>query len=163
MKILDISHNDDLRAVAQKCNLNFRQLAFSARDGTARQGRTNDRNIVIAVDAAVSELTSTTIPNEVAAQISGLEIPAQIGTEVANQLASQDIPGQVSSAVAAEDIHGQVATEVSAQMPGAFPPVGACMLMQADPSGSYPGTTWQQTDSVTTDTSVVIPLWERIA
>lgn len=131
MEIIDISHNDDLQVIAQKCNTNFKQLAFSASQGLKKQGRTSDSSAEAMISAAVADISNVIVPNEVAGQIQ-----------------AQGIPQMVSN-------------EVAAQMP--IPPIGSYLMTQTDPASIYPSTTWQQSDTVTTDGSTVIPLWERTA
>lgn len=78
MEIVDISHNDDLRTVAQKCNTNFKQIAFSTEQGLRRQGRSSDSSAEAMIAVAVAEITNVTVPNEVASQISAADIPSQV-------------------------------------------------------------------------------------
>lgn len=69
-------------------------------------------------------------------------------TQSISELESVTIPQAVSS-------------EVSSQISNAYPPVGSYVMAASAPS--YAGTTWSQVDSVTTDGSTVIPIWERTA
>ncbi len=158
MQIVDLSQNDDIRAVIEKCNLNFKQLVFFARQSIKKQGRQNDDNTEHMIIVAVNDLVTITIPSEVSYQINQSDIPGKISDEVAEQL-----PGKIQDAIDEADIPQLVEDEVTEQMPQAFPPVGSYIMMQSNPSSSYQGTTWQQTDSITTDTSVVIPIWERMS
>lgn len=100
MGLLELSHNDDIRAVVQKCNLNFRQLADSIRQAVGREGRSIETDVSQMIATAIGGLIDTTIPNEVALQISNANIPGQITTEVGEQLTDLDIPGLVNTAVA---------------------------------------------------------------
>jgi len=100
MGLLELSHNDDIRAVVQKCNLNFRQLADSIRQAVGREGRSIETDVSQMISTAISGLIDTTIPNEVALQISNANIPGQITAEVGEQLIDLDIPGLVNTAVA---------------------------------------------------------------
>ena len=45
--------------------------------------------------------------------------------------------------------------------PNAYPPVGSYLMAQSSPASSYPGTTWQQVDTVGTTGGLSIPLWQR--
>ena len=144
MEILDLSHNDDLIDVIRKCNMNFKQLAFSAAQGIKAQGRASGSAAETMVADAVNELTNVTIPNEVASQI-----------------ANTDIPSIVNDAIDALDISQMVSDEVAAQ--AVVPPIGSYLIMQTDPSAMYPGTTWQQTYTIGTTGGPTLPLWERTA
>ncbi len=42
MNLVDLTHNDDFKSIAEKCNLNFKQLAFSLNRLSKRQGRDED-------------------------------------------------------------------------------------------------------------------------
>lgn len=84
MQIINLSHNDSLEAAMQKCNLNFKELAFSADQALKKQSRAMQKAINVAVD----ELVSTTIPNEVSNQIALLDIPGQVSAEVAAQIST---------------------------------------------------------------------------
>jgi hypothetical protein len=77
-------------------------------------------------------------------EITNVTVPA----EVSAQIASQDIPQMVSDAIAAIAI---------------VPPVGSYLMSQTNPSGTYTGTTWQQVDTISTDSSTIIPLYQRTA
>lgn len=77
-------------------------------------------------------------------EITNVTVP----TEVSAQIASQDIPQMVSDAVAAVAI---------------VPPVGSYLMSQTNPSSTYTGTTWQQVDTISTDSSTIIPLYQRTA
>lgn len=77
-------------------------------------------------------------------EITNVTVPA----EVSAQIASQDIPQMVSDAVAAAAV---------------VPPVGSYLMSQTNPSSIYAGTTWQQVDTVSTDSSTIIPLYQRTA
>lgn len=89
---------------------------------------------IVDVESLMESITSL---SDDVARMESVTIP----NEVASQIAAQDIPGLVSQASA--------------------PPVGSYMMSQSSPASSYSGTTWQQVDSVTTDGSVTIPLWQR--
>lgn len=154
MQIVDLSQNDDLRAIIEKCNLNFKELAFFARQSIRKQGRQNDDNTEQMIIATVNDLVTITIPSEVSYQINQSDIPGKVSDEVEEQL---------RDAIDDADIPQLVEDEVAEQMSSAFPPVGSYIMMQSDPSSSYQGTTWQRADSITTDTSVVIPIWERMS
>lgn len=95
MQIVDLSQNDDVRAVIEKCNLNFKELAFSARQSIKKQGRQNDDNAERTIINAVHELITTTIPGEVSYQIGQADIPGKVD----DAIIAADIPGQVSDAV----------------------------------------------------------------
>lgn len=144
MEILDLSHNDDLIDVIRKCNMNFKQLAFSATQGIKAQGRASGSAAEMMVADAINELTNVTIPNEVAGQLSNL-----------------DVPGMVDDAITDADIPQMVSDEVASQM--VIPPVGSYLMMQSDPSLTYVGTTWSQVDTITTTNVMLVPLWERTA
>lgn len=77
-------------------------------------------------------------------EITNVTVPA----EVSAQIASQDIPQMVSDAVAAAAV---------------VPPVGSYLMSQTNPSSMYAGTTWQQVDTISTDSSTIIPLYQRTA
>lgn len=77
-------------------------------------------------------------------EITNVTVPA----EVSAQISSQDIPQMVSDAVAAAVV---------------VPPVGSYLMAQTNPSGTYTGTTWQQVDTISTDSSTIIPLYQRTA
>lgn len=49
MEILDLSHNDDLTAIVRKCNLNFRNLAWSARQAIGKQSRIDTEAVMQAM------------------------------------------------------------------------------------------------------------------
>lgn len=152
MQIVDLSQNDDVRAVIEKCNLNFKELAFFARQSIRKQGRQNDDNAEQMIIVAVNDLVTITIPSEVSYQINQADIPGKVSDEVEEQL--QD-------AIDDADIPQLVEDEVTEQMPSAFPPVGSYIMSQFDPGNDYPGTVWQQVDTITTDGSTTIPLWQR--
>ena len=85
MEIVEITQSDDLMAVARKGAINFRRLATHVEQSVRKQGRINVDGIMEVVSSLaddLAELESTTLPNEVAAQV-----------------AAQDIPGQVDDAV----------------------------------------------------------------
>ena len=77
-------------------------------------------------------------------EITNVTVPA----EVSAQISSQDIPQMVSDAIAAIAI---------------VPPVGSYLMSQTNPSSTYVGTTWQQVDTISTDSSTIIPLYQRTA
>lgn len=146
MEIVNLSHNDSIPTIARKCNQNFKQLAWSSSQAMKKQGRMEEADVSDALIGVYDEIAS---------------IAGSIVTEVSLQVAAQDIPGKVGDAIAAQDIPQMVSDEVTAQM--IVPPVGSYLMTQADPSAIYANTTWQQSDTMTTDGSVVIPLWERMA
>ena len=150
MQILDLVHNDDLHNVIDKCNLNFKELAFAMRQAIKKQGRQSDESASREINEAVNQLVVTTIPNEVASQIASSDIPGLVNREVSNQILAADIPTLVSN-------------EVEDKMPMAFPPIGSYIMMDSSPESSYDGTTWMQVDTIITETSVTIPLWKRTA
>lgn len=142
MEIVEITQSDDLMAVARKCAINFRRLATHVEQSVRKQGRINVDGIMEVVRSLaddLAELESTTLPNEVAAQVAAQDIPGQVATQVA----AQDIPGQVENAV-------EEATT---------PPVGTYVL--ADSSPSHAGTTWQQVGTVIVTGGGSVPLWHR--
>lgn len=146
MEIAKLSQNDDLPTVIRKCNVNFRQLAFSARQAIKKQSRIDMGGVdeeIGAITQSINELTNVTLPQMVSEQVT-----AAVPAEVATQIAAANIPQMVSD-------------EVASQM--VVPPVGSYLLMQSDPSSMYVGTTWQQNDTVDTTGGAQIPLWERTA
>jgi len=99
MELINITHNDDLRSVANKCNINFKQIGTTLanllkRQNMVERGVTNDT-----INQAVTTITNVTIPNEVTSQINALDIPDSISSEVTTQIAAADIPGQVADAL----------------------------------------------------------------
>ena len=108
MQIADLSHNDSLETVVEKCNLNFRELAYATRQSIRKMGRQSDDEAARLINDAVASLISTTIPNEVTSQLNAADIPGQVSNEVTTQISTADIPGQVSDAITAADIPGQV-------------------------------------------------------
>lgn len=147
MEIVEISQNDDLITIARKCNLNFKQMAWSSSQATKRQSRIDSGETTAAIEQLIEQL-QVDIPNEVAAQISNLDVPGMVSTAVTTQITNADIPGTV-------------ATEVGNQIQTAYPPVGAYLMCGHDPSNDYDGTTWQLFDTITTDTSQSISVWNR--
>jgi len=145
MEIVNLTHNDDLFAIARKCNTNFKRLASSINQSVKKQSRIDSEVTAEDLANAVNTLVQVAIPNEVTAQIASADIAGQVATEVSEQITAADIPQMVSD---------EVASQVS-------PPVGAYVMSDTMPS--YPGTTWVQADTVTTTGSLVIPLWERTA
>lgn len=133
MGLLELSHNDDTRSIVQKCNLNFRELSKSMAQSIGREGRSIETDVSQMIATAMSGIVDTVIPNEVALQISNANIPRLVSDEVALQIQT------------------------------AYPPIGSYLLVATDPSTQYVGTTWQQTDAVTTDGGTVVPLWQRTA
>lgn len=104
MEIVEITQSDDLMAVARKCAVNFRQMAWYIDQAVRKQGRIDVEDVMTAVSGLsdeITEMVNVTMPNEVAAQI-----------------AAQDIPGQVEDAV-------EEATT---------PPVGTYVLADSSPS-----------------------------
>lgn len=87
MRIIDISTNDDTAAIAKKCNINFKQLAFDASQGTKSQSQLDQASVSAALSAVnnrVDALTNTRIPQEVKAQVEAA-LPAMVKAEVAKQ------------------------------------------------------------------------------
>lgn len=146
MEIAKLSQNDDLLAVIRKCNVNFRQLAWSARQSLQKQSRIDMEDVSSEIDGITQSIVE--LENVILPQMVSDEVDAKVPAEVTMQIAAADIPQMVSD-------------EVAAQLP--TPPVGSYLMTQTDPATTYPGTTWQQSDTITTDGSNVIPLWERIA
>jgi hypothetical protein len=165
MELLDLSHNDDTASIARKCNANFKRMWLTIKNMTNNQTRNERDETSHSINNAVNSLVNTTIPNEVSSQISSLDIPNQIRTSVANQISSLDIPNQISTEVAdqiaSEDIPQIVSDEIDNRMTDVYPEIGACIISNNMPS--YDDTTWQQIDTITTDSSITIPIWERIA
>lgn len=146
MEIAKLSQNDDLLAVIKKCNINFQQLAFSARQAIKKQSRIDMGGVdeeIRTITQSISELVNVTLPQMVSEQVAAV------------------VPAEVTTQIAAEDIPQMVSDEVASQM--VVPPVGSYLLMQSDPSTMYAGTTWQQNDTVDTTGGAQIPLWERTA
>jgi hypothetical protein len=137
MDIVNISQSDDLATVARKCDTNFKQVSWSLRQYVNKQGRIAGDQ----VDRAI-----TVIRDEVDGLVAGL--PGMVSNEVTTQLNAMDLPTIIEE-------------EVESQMQGIYPPLGSYLLTNYDPSNDYPGTYWQQVDSVTTDGNVTIPLWQR--
>lgn len=52
MEIIDLSHNDDLVTIAKKCNINFKNLAWSDKNAVKNQSRID----MSEVDAAITAL-----------------------------------------------------------------------------------------------------------
>lgn len=69
MQIINLSHNDSIDAIVEKCNLNFKELAFSTSQSIKKQSRIDTSDVASAINQIVSDLTNIVIPNEVAAQI----------------------------------------------------------------------------------------------
>lgn len=113
MEIARLTHNDDTFAIVRKCNANFKELAWSARQAIEKQSRID----VEAVTQAISSIQDDIL-------------------NIVNVL----IPGAVDQAM---------------------PPIGSYVLSDFDPTDSYPGTLWQQVDTITTDGMVQIPVWQR--
>jgi len=90
MGLIILSHNDDVRAIADKCNLNFRELSKSMAQALEREGRSIDTDVSQMIAAAMSGLVDTVIPNEVALQISNANIPRLVMDEVASQIETED-------------------------------------------------------------------------
>lgn len=97
MEIAKLSQNDDLLAVIRKCNVNFQQLALSARQAIKKQSKIDMDN----VSAEISGITQTLVnlENVVLPQMVSDEVDAKVPTEVATQIAAADIPGQVANAL----------------------------------------------------------------
>ena len=144
MQLIELSHNDDATSIVNKCNINFKNMWFTLKKMTGKQTRYERSETDNIINNVVDSLVTTTIPNAVTSQI-----------------AAQDIPGQISNAIAQEDIPQIVADEVDQRMPDAYPEIGTYVISNSMPS--YSGTTWQQADTITTDSSVTIPVWERIS
>lgn len=107
MNIIDIFHNDDLVTVIRKCNENFRQLAWN----TSQTSKLQSISDMSGVSAALADMQS--------------EI---------NDLTTQTIPSEVAAQVTAADIPGQVSSEVTAQMASYAPPVGSYLIADQQPS-----------------------------
>lgn len=150
MEIAKLSQNDDLLAVIRKCNINFRQLAFSARQAIKKQSRIDTEEMSEAISREISSITQTI------AELTNVTLPQMVSEQV-----SAAVPAEVTTQIAAANIPQMVSDEVASQM--VVPPVGSYLLMQSDPSSMYVGTTWQQNDTVDTTGGAQIPLWERTA
>lgn len=153
MEIVELSHNDSLVSVIRKCNVNFKQITWLISSLVKKQSRTDmghTEEMINDIHNDITRMVDTVIPGEVSSQIQQQDIPGKVSNEVSGQLTALDIPTMV-------------ADEVTTQMSVAFPPVGSYVISMADPSASYQGTTWQQVDSITTDGSAMIPLWERVS
>lgn len=134
MEIVNLSPNDDTGTIARKCNTNFKQLAWSSSQAIKRQGRESIEDIeaeIESIEQTLGNVVRVTIPNEVSSQIS-----------------EQNIPGQIDSAF-------------DARISEAYPPIGSYIISQSSPAPSYSGTTWQQTDTITTNEGTTIKLWKR--
>jgi hypothetical protein len=140
MNILDIRQTDDLAVVARKCDANFKQVSWALRQYTDRQ----DRQAADEIDKVIRRINDDL--TDLAHQLESL--PSMVTNEVGMQLSAMDIPTVIEE-------------EVESQMQGIYPPLGSYVLTNNDPGNDYPGTYWQQVDSVTTDGSLVIPLWQR--
>lgn len=144
MNIVDIRQTDDLAVVARKCDANFKQVSWALRQYTDRQ----DRQAADEVDKVVRRINDDlTDLSQQLEELTG-SLPGMVTDEVTTQLNALDIPTIVEE-------------EVESQMQGIYPPLGSYILTNNDPGNDYPGTYWQQVDSVTTDGSLVIPLWQR--
>jgi hypothetical protein len=88
MQIIALSRNDSIEAIAEKCNLNFKELAFSSEQYVKKQGRIYNAKIQQEISVAVDGLITTTIPNEVSNQITDADIPGLVSSEVASQIGS---------------------------------------------------------------------------
>ena len=165
MELLDLSHNDDTVSIARKCNTNFKRMWITIKNMTNNQTRNERDKTSHFINDAINSLVNTTIPNIVSSQIASLDIPNQIRTSVANQISLLDIPNQIRTEVAnqilSEDIPQIVSDEIDNRITDAYPKIGACIISNNMPS--YDGTAWQQIDTITTDSSITIPIWERIA
>ena len=137
MRIVDISVNDDTRTIAQKCNTNFKQLAFDASQGTRSQSQLDQAAVsqaLSAVNNRVDGLTNRTIPDEVTRQVN-------------------------------EKLPGLVAQEVARQMPepvDTTPPMGSYLLFDTSPEGLYEGTLWEQVGTLQLSDELGIPVWKRV-
>jgi hypothetical protein len=140
MNILDIRQTDDLAVVARKCDANFKQVSWALRQYSDRQ----DRQAADEIDKVIRRINDDL--TDLANQLESL--PSMVTNEVGMQLSAMDIPTVIEE-------------EVESQMQGIYPPLGSYVLTNNDPGNDYPGTYWQQVDSVTTDGSLVIPLWQR--
>lgn len=104
MEIVNLTHNDDVTAIAKKCNVNFKSLAWSV-------SQLMKKRVLImtdTIDGALQQMVDTVIPNEVSSQIAALDVPGLVSTAIANA----DIPGLVSTAITNADIPDQVANAV---------------------------------------------------
>lgn len=112
MEIIGISHNDSLSVIAQKCDANFRQLFLSMRNSITRQGGASKQDIAIAINAAVQNLTSVIIPQEVDRQIDALDIPGTIDDEVSDAIIPPLGTYVMSDTSPATTYHGTTWTQV---------------------------------------------------
>lgn len=81
MEIVEITQSDDLMAVARKCAVNFRQIAWYIDQAIRKQGRIDVEDVMTAVSGLsdeITEMVNITMPNEVAAQIAAQNIPGQV-------------------------------------------------------------------------------------
>lgn len=148
MELLDLSHNDDIVSIARKCNINFKKMWSTIRNMSSNQARSEHDETNRTINNAINSLVNTTIPNAVSSQISALDISGQIRVAVTNQIDSINIPQVVSD-------------EIDNRITDAYPEIGTCVISNNVPS--YDDTEWQQIDTITTDSSTTIPIWERIA
>lgn len=144
MELVELSHNDDTASIANKCNINFKKMWFTLTKMTGRQTRSERDETNNAISSVVSNLITAVIPNAVTSQI-----------------AAQDIPRQISDAITQENIPQKIDNEISQRISDAYPEVGTYII--SDNAPSYDDTTWQQVDTITTDSSVTIPVWKRTA
>ena len=98
MQMINLSHNDNLDSVIQKCNLNFKELAFSTDQYIKKQSRLDNTSM----QQVINDVVTTTIPNEVNSQITAADIPGQVSAEVTTQITAADIPGQVSTEISTQ-------------------------------------------------------------
>lgn len=97
MEIAKLSQNDDLLAVIKKCNVNFRQLAWDARQAIQKQSKIDMDNVSAEIDGITQTLVN--LENVVLPQMVSDEVDAKVPTEVTTQIAAADIPGQVADAL----------------------------------------------------------------
>ena len=102
MQIVNLSRNDTLSSIVQKCNLNFKELAFATNQSIRKSTRISDETIIDDVGRMIGDLTTTTIPNEVSAQLTAADIPGQVSSDVSAAITASDIPGLVSAEVASQ-------------------------------------------------------------
>lgn len=97
MEIAKLSQNDDLLAVIKKCNVNFRQLAWDARQAIQKQSRMDMDNVSAEIDGITQTLVN--LENVILPQMVSDEVDAKVPAEVTTQIAAADIPGQIAGAL----------------------------------------------------------------
>lgn len=158
MRILNIGPGEALASVAQKCNSNFKTLSYELTQLMRRMGRDERAAIDEDMDQRIDRLITRDVPDEVASQITMLDVPSMVSGEVTSQLSAADLPGMVAGEVTSQldamDIQGMIAGACE-------PPFGQLVMSLTDPADLYPETLWVQVDSVTTDLGSTIPIWTR--